>query len=101
MTLEAPPRGAAGRRAAEVVAVEVGVVFEHAAGKVGAELTLHEAGHGALALSCSREERLELFADDGVKDGLLGPAPCVAGRARRRGSACAGSLERRLEGHAR
>ena len=58
--------------------------FEHSAGEVGAELTLHEAGHGVIALSCSREERLELLTNDGVEDALLGPASRVAGRARRR-----------------
>ena len=29
-------------------------MFEHAAGKVGAELALHEAGHGMLAGACER-----------------------------------------------
>ena len=87
--------------AAGIAANAYEAMFEHAAGKVGAELTLHEAGHGMLALPCPREERLEIFSDNGVEDGLLGPASRVGGRARRRGSVCAGSLERRLEGHAR
>jgi hypothetical protein len=58
-------------------------MFEHSAGKVGAELTLHEAGHGVIALSCPREERLELFTNDGVEDALFRPASRVGGRARR------------------
>ena len=58
-------------------------MFEHAAREVGAELTLHEAEHGMLALSFPREERLELFTDDGVEDGLLGPASRVGERSGR------------------
>jgi hypothetical protein len=85
--------------AAGITASANEAMFEHSAGKVGAELTLDEAGHGMLALSCQREERLELFTDDGVEDALFRPASRVAGRARRRGSVCAGSLDRRLEGH--
>ena len=87
--------------AAGIAANAYEAMLEQATRKVGAELTLHEAGHGVIALSCPREERLELFTDDGMEDGLLGPASRVGRGAGRCGSACAAGLERRLAGHAR
>ncbi len=63
--------------AAGIAANAYEAMLEQAARKVGAELTRDEAGHGVIALSCPREKRLELFADDGVEDGLLGPASRV------------------------
>ncbi len=60
-------------------------MLEQATRKVGAELTLDETGHEVIALSCPREQRLELFSDDGMEDALLGPASCVGGGAKSRG----------------
>ena len=73
--------------AAGIAANAYEAMFEHSAGKVGAELTLHEAGHGVIALSCSREERLELLTNDGVEDALLGPASRGGRGSRRTGLA--------------
>jgi hypothetical protein len=63
---------------AAIIAVKAQeAMSENAAAQKGVELLLDEAGHGLLANSRARQERLEFLLDDVVEEALFGAMSCV------------------------
>jgi hypothetical protein len=52
-------------------------VSKDPAPEVRAQLLLDEAGRGAIAFTCAREEGLDFLTDDRVQRSLLGSVPLV------------------------